>query len=475
MPVRAIATEDLGALRGRFAECGQEHVFRFWAELDRSARDRLAAQAGSIDLPALARIRSATQEMLAPGTRELAPAPIQRLPERGGDPGAREHARERGEQMLADGTVAALVVAGGQGTRLGFPGPKGTFPLGPVSGRTLFELQAQKIRGLRRRYGRPLPWLVMTSPATDEATRQFFASRDWLGLPESDVFFFCQATVPALDFEGRLILEAPDRIAESPDGHGGSLTALERSGALDEMAERGVTTLSYYQVDNPLVRIADPVYLGFHAGAGAEMSAKVVSKRDPMEKMGVVALSGGELGIVEYTELDDEHRYARDEDGELVYWAGSTAIHLLETSFVRRVSQDAETALPFHASAKKIPFLDEGGSRVEPAEPNGYKLERFVFDALPAARCAMIVEACREEEYAPVKNAEGGDSPETARQALIAEVRRWLLAAGLEPPGEPARIEVDHSFIDGPEDARQSGIRDVSSSDAILVAHGAQP
>jgi UDP-N-acetylglucosamine/UDP-N-acetylgalactosamine diphosphorylase len=205
------------------------------------------------------------------------------------------------------------------------------------------------------------------------------------------------------------------------------------------------------------------------------MSAKVVSKRDPMEKMGVVALSGGELGIVEYTELDDEHRYARDEDGELVYWAGSTAIHLLETSFVRRVARDAETALPFHASAKKIPFVDEDGSRVEPAEPNGYKLERFVFDALPAARSAMIVEACREEEYAPVKNAEGGDSPETARQALIAEVRRWLLAAGLEPPGEPARIEVDHSLIDGPEDARQSGIRDVTSSDAILVAHGAQP
>jgi UDP-N-acetylglucosamine/UDP-N-acetylgalactosamine diphosphorylase len=366
-------------------------------------------------------------------------------------------------------------VAGGQGTRLGFDAPKGSFPLGPVSERSLFELQAQKIRGLSRRYGRPLPWYVMTSPATDAATRAFLSSHDWFGLPERDVFFFCQGTVPALDFEGRLMLESRDRIAESPDGHGGSLTALEGSGALDDLEERGVTTLSYYQVDNPLVRIADPVYLGFHASVGAEMSCKVVSKCDPMEKMGVVARCGGQLGIVEYTELDDEHRYARDEDGELSYWAGSTAIHLLETSFVRRVARDAETVLPFHASAKKIPCLDEEGRRVEPSEPNGYKLERFVFDALPAADPAVIVEARREEEYSPVKNAEGADSPETARRALIAEVRRWLLAAGLEPPEDPARIEVDHSLIDGPEDARRSGIRDIAASDAILVADGAQP
>ncbi len=192
--------------------------------------------------------------------------------------------------------------------------------------------------------------------------------------------------------------------------------------------------------------------------------------------MGVVARCDGRVGIVEYTELDDEHRYQRDAQGELVYWAGSMAIHLLDTAFVRRVAGDAERLLPFHASAKKIPYVDDEGRRVEPSEPNGYKLERFVFDALPEASPAMIVEARREEEYAPVKNAEGGDSPTTARQALAAEARRWLEAASLELPSQTVCVEVDHAVIDGPEDARQSGIRDVASaSPTILLADGAQP
>ena len=192
-----------------------------------------------------------------------------------------------------------------------------------------------------------------------------------------------------------------------------------------------------------------------------------------MEKMGVVARCGGELGIVEYTELDDEHRYARDDDGELAYWAGSTAIHLLETSFVRRVARDAATVQPFHASAKKIPCLGEEGGGVEPSEPNGYKLERFVFDALPAAERAVIVEARREEEYSPVKNAEGSDSPSTSRRDLSACYRSWLEAAGVELPARAAAIEIDHSRIDGPEDARGLRIRSVDEAgDIIRVATG---
>jgi UDP-N-acetylglucosamine/UDP-N-acetylgalactosamine diphosphorylase len=475
--VRAAVTRDLDGLRRRFAEHGQEHVFRFWDALDPAGRERLARQAESIDLAALDRVRADTARLLAPGARALAPAPIVRLPGRGGDESSWSAARQLGEEVLASGRVGVMVVAGGQGTRLGFDGPKGTFPIGPLTARSLFELQAQKIRGVRRRFGRPVPWYVMTSEATDAATRSFFERSDWFGLPKDDVFVFCQGMVPALDFEGRLLLERPDRIAEAPDGHGGSIPALAASGALDDMARRGVATLSYYQVDNPLARVADAAYLGFHASARAEMSAKVVRKREPGEKMGVVARLGGpegRVGIVEYTELDDPHRQARDADGELVYWAGSIAAHVFEAAFLRRVAADAERCLPFHASAKKIPCVDAAGRPALPSRPNGTKLERFVFDALPHAARTAIVEVRREEEYSPVKNADGDDSPTTARRALVAQYRAWLEAGGIRVPGDAPWLELDHSVIDGPDDARQSRLRDAAQAgDAIRIGQGA--
>jgi UDP-N-acetylglucosamine/UDP-N-acetylgalactosamine diphosphorylase len=471
-PLRSSRTPPIAELRERFAEYRQDHVFRFWEGLDAAARERLARQAARIDLDLLARVHAAATRGEGPPPR-LAPAATDRHPSHGGDAAAWDRARERGEALLRDGRVAIVLVAGGQGTRLGFDGPKGAYPLGPVSGRTLFELQAQKLRALERRYGRRPPWFVMTSPATDAPTRAFFREHGRFGLPEADVAFFEQATVPALDFAGRLVLEAPDRIFESPNGHGGSLTALLDSGSLDGMEDRGITTLFYYQVDNPLVRMADPVYLGFHAGLRAEMSCKVVAKSHPGERMGVVARLGARLGIVEYTELDEEHANARDEHGELVYWQGSIGIHALETAFVRRVAQKADDLLPFHVAAKKIPHVDAGGRRVEPDEPNGYKLERFVFDALPAAERVAVVEGLREEEFAPVKNADGEDSPATARAALTALYRRWLEAAGVEPPPAGARIEIDHARFDGAEDLRRAGIRSLAqAADAIRIAPG---
>jgi UDP-N-acetylglucosamine/UDP-N-acetylgalactosamine diphosphorylase len=336
-----------------------------------------------------------------------------------------------------------------------------------VSQRSLFEIQAQKIRRLRARFGRPIPWYVMTSRATDAATRELFASHGGFGLPAADVVFFCQGMVPSFDFAGRLMLAEPGRIMENPDGHGGSLTALLASGALADAQRRGVDTLFYYQVDNPLVRMADPAFLGFHELARAEVSCKVVRKRDPMEKAGVVARLEGRVGVVEYTELDDAHRHARNDDGELVYWAGNTAIHVFDLAFVRRVAAEADRWLPFHASEKQIPTLDDAGRPVVPYAPNGRKLERFVFDALPAARGVCVVETARAEEFSPVKNATGSDSPKTARLDLVAQYRAWLRAAGIEPPAGLA-LEIDHSRVDGPEDLRELGIRNLEDATDIL-------
>jgi len=464
---------SLSELRERFATFHQEHVFQFWESLGASARARLAAQAARIDLAALAAADRATRALEAPGARCLEPAPIQRLPERGGDPGLVSLATERGEALLADGRVAGLVVAGGQGTRLGFDGPKGAFPLGPLSRRTLFEQQAQKICGLRRRYGRPLPWYIMTSAATDAQTRALFRHHAFFGLPEGDVFFFQQQMIPALDFDGRLMLDQPDHIFESPNGHGGSLTGLATSGALEDMERRGVSSIYYYQVDNPLGRIGDPLYLGAHAAAGAEMSCKVIEKLDPLEKMGVIARVEGHVGVVEYTELSDQHRYARGPDGELVYWAGNIAIHVIEVAFARHVAANANRLLPYHASAKKIPTVDENGRTVLPSAPNGRKLERFVFDALPAARTVTILETRREEEYSPIKNASGADSPQTARRDLMAVYRRWLQESGVAGVDEKSAIEINHAVFDGPDDLRASRIRRVADAgDAIRIAPG---
>ena len=463
--------EAIEQLRERYAAFGQGHVFRFWDSLGEAARNALVAQARRIDLAALRRTHEHTRQLAAPGTRKLAPAPIEQLPSRGGSAERRAAAAKRGEELLRAGRVGVMVVAGGQGTRLGFEGPKGLFPLGPVSGRTLFQLHAEKLRGARRRHRVAIPWYVMTSPATDAVTRTFFERHASFGIPREDVMFLCQAMAPALDFEGRLMLEAPDRIAESPNGHGGAFQALADSGALDDMERRGISTLSYFQVDNPMIRLADPLFLGLHDLEQAEMSCKVVRKLDPMEKVGVVARVDDRIQIVEYTEIDDAHRDARDAAGELVYWAGSIAIHAIEVGFARRVAAQADAVLPYHASAKKIPCVDASGRAIAPQRPNGHKLERFLFDALPAARRVAVLEVERAEEYAPVKNAEGADSPASARAALDGQVRRWLADAGVQAPAD-TWIEVDHSRIDGDADVRESGIRGTSDPVFRVAARG---
>jgi UDP-N-acetylglucosamine/UDP-N-acetylgalactosamine diphosphorylase len=454
------------AVRQHYEACGQGHVFRFWNGLSQSERDALVAQAETIDLPALLRAFAATQRGLA-ATPRLEPVAVERIPEHGGDPTRHADAHRRGVELLEAGRVAVLVVAGGQATRLGYEGPKGGFPIGPVSDRSLFEIQAQKLRRLRDRFRQPIAWYVMTSPATDRATREIFAREARFGLPASEVFFFCQGMVPSFDFDGRILLYERGRIMENPDGHGGALTALLASGALDDMERRGADTLFYYQVDNPLVRIAEPSFLGFHERAGAEVSCKVVRKRDAFEKAGVLARVNGQIGVVEYTELDASQRDALDASGELVFWAGNTAIHVFDTAFIRRVASEAERWLPFHASEKQIPCLDDAGEPFAPTAPNGRKLERFVFDALPAARGVCLVETSRAEEFSPVKNASGSDSPETARRDLVAQVARWLRAAGIEPPSG-ALLEIDHSRVDGPEDLYELGIRNLADANDIL-------
>lgn len=444
------------SLQETFAAAGQEQVFAHWGELTEDERKALLAQAAEIDLEEVTRLtRSLLGAGQAPGMdlTDLEPAPYEPLPENGGDAAAWAAARAAGEAALRAGRVAAFTVAGGQGTRLGYDGPKGTFPVTPVKRKPLFQVFAEKIRAAGRRYGRPLHWFIMTSHTNHDATEAFFAERTFFGLDRARVHFFRQGRMPAVDFSGRILMERKQTIAMSPDGHGGSLRALHRSGALDLMQREGVDTISYFQVDNPLVRAVDPAFIGWHRRRGAEMSAKMVPKAYPEEKLGHFCHRHGRLVVIEYSDLPLEWQRALDPaTGHLRYRAGSIAIHLLDREFVRRMAAGgAEAALPFHRADKKIATIDTAGRTHKPDRPNGVKFEMFVFDALPFARNALIVETARADDFSPVKNAEGVDSPRTARDDQLRQAARWLRAAGapvtVDASGRPdVAVEVSPLF-----------------------------
>ena len=410
---------------------GQAHVLRWWDTLSPAERRYLTGQIDSLDLMTLEAQRGC--DSFAPVEDLLASFTQPDVVKPSGSP-EDERAREAGDDLLKAGRVGLVLVAGGQGTRLKFDGPKGCFPITPVRGKTLFELHAEKIAGLKQRYGEQLPLYVMTSDATDEATRDFFARGDNLGLGDDGVRFFKQANMPAVDEDWRMLMSTKGSIAMSPNGHGGCIDALRDSGMLADMRDRGITDVFYFQVDNVLVQIADPLFMGYHRTTGAEMSLKVLEKRDPLEGLGAVGRCDDRLHIIEYSDLSDEQKHERDDDGRLKYRMGSIAIHAFTVEFLERMSQKPRS-MPFHQARKDVPYVDGGGVRHEPhGEKNGVKFEKFIFDALPEAENALVFETVREHDFAPVKNAEGEDSPKTAKQSLINLYAEWLSDCGVQLP-----------------------------------------
>jgi UDP-N-acetylglucosamine/UDP-N-acetylgalactosamine diphosphorylase len=424
------------ALVARLARHGQEHLLKWWDDLDASARERLVSELQAIDFDQLERLVAGlvkSDEPAAPAPERLGPIDVSRLPQTDGERVARRHVAEIGAAALAAGEVAVVVVAGGSGTRLGFDGPKGTYPIGPVSAASLFQIHAEKIVARGRRHGKPLPFYIMTSPDNHEATTEFFAAHDNFGL--GHVRFFIQGQMPAVDRQsGRILLAEKGQLALSPDGHGGTLAALAAPGpggrpsCLEEMRERGIRTIFYFQVDNPLVEIADPAFIGLHRQSEAEVSFKVVEKQAPEEKLGVVVTVGGRPQVIEYSDLPAELAERREGDGSLQLWAGSIAVHIFERGFIERLHGGLD--LPFHRALKKVSHVGAAGERVEPSEPNAVKFERFIFDALPLARRWNMVETDRTVEFEPLKNATGPESPATVRQRMSDLYAGWLEHAG---------------------------------------------
>ena len=430
------------SLVARLSGQGQEHLLRWWTDLDESGRARLAGEVAAIDLDEVgALFRQLAQEEAAPSAAKVGPVEVDRLPRTDGERVARRHVAAIGEAALDAGEVGVVVVAGGSGTRLGFDGPKGTYPIAPVSAVSLFQVHAEKLVALARRHGRTIPLYVMTSPENHEATARFFRENGNFGL--SHVRFFVQGQMPAVDRQsGQILLAEKGKVALSPDGHGGTLYALAAPGAdgspscLDEMRRLGVRTLFYFQVDNPMVKIADPAFLGLHRQAEAEMSFKVIEKVAPDEKLGVVVRVDGKPQVIEYSDLPAELAELREPDGGLQLWAGSIAVHVLERSFVERLVEGA-VRLPFHRAIKKVPHVDANGDVARPDAPNAIKFERFIFDALPLAAKFALVETDRAVEFEPLKNATGPDSPATVRQRMSDQFADWLEAAGAKVERRP--------------------------------------
>ena len=449
---------------------GQQHLVAHWDRLTSAEQDQLERQIDAIDPALLGTLQEQCRNASKSGPDEgliwaalaakAQPPRAMRL-DGSGVSFTKEDARRRGGQLLKAGKVGMILVAGGLGTRLGFDQPKGMLPIGPLSGRSLFQIIFERLRAIGRRYGSRIPLCLMTSPATDEPTRQFLRDNNNFGLAADDVRIFCQATMWALDDRGeRILMESPGSLFLGPDGHGGMLAALDKSGSLAAAQRRGVEHFFYGQIDNPLTQICDEKLIGSHLLAGSEITTQVIRKRHPLERVGNVVSVDNRIQVIEYSDLPDDIARQTNPDGTLKLWAGNLAIHVMAVEFLARCAKRSD-ALPFHRAHKKVPHLDSRGRHVEPELPNAYRFERFIFDLLPLARQALVVEVDPAEAFAPVKNAntEKFDTPRTAKAAMIALHTRWLREAGANvADGVP--VEINPLWADGPDELKGRVQRD---------------
>lgn len=434
MRIHVEGAEDR-TLVAKFLEADQGHLFDDWDALDSAGKRMLLDDLARIDLGFLQQLVSdhLTSDPESPPIATPTPPPMIGLD----DPG-RDQAKKVGLEALSRGEVGIMLLAGGVGTRLGHSGPKGSFPLLPLTQMTLFQFFAESLLRRQKEVGANIPWWIMTSPSNHDETVRYFRDHQYHGLNSSDVMILPQEELPVIDpRRGKILREGPGKILFSPDGHGGAIRLMQRHA--DLFRERGIRHVYTHQVDNPLAPIGDPELVGLHLSHGSQFSSKAVAKTDPDEKVGVFCQTGEHLRIIEYSELGDEERHRLDDGGNLAFRAGNVAMHVIDLDFVLGDEAGTTPALPmpFHTARKSVRhWLDQDWNESE--SPNSVRFETFIFDVLPLSGEAIVVEASRDLEFAPVKNRDGNDSPETSRIALQKLWADWLEAAGcsLERDGE---------------------------------------
>ncbi len=485
---------DKERLLQKLAPYGQEHLLSFWDELSNEERDSLSRQIEKLDFDELARLfehRFDPPEAAALADRAEEPTAfkLSDLRDYDGAEGSKYpqspakscakkagtitplEAVAAGEKYLREGKIAVVVVAGGQGTRLDFPHAKGIYPIGPLSEATLFQIHIERIRAMAKKYGTRIPFCIQTSPATHQETIDFLKKNDNFGLNSDDVLIFCQGTMPSVDFDsGKLLLSDKSQIARSPDGHGGMLAAINapqpdsplptvrEKGILTEMKNRGIEEFFYFQIDNPIVDICSPEFIGYHVLSGSEFATQVIRKQNPKDRVGNMVMVDGKLHVIEYSDLPDSAGARRKPDGSLAIWAGSIAVHMMNLDLLQK-NASYSSSLPHHLAKKKIPYVvldkdakdEQGvslyGTKVKPESPNAIKYEKFIFDLLPIAKNPIVVEIEEETCFGPLKNhpREAKDTPKTVREHLTGLYKRWLSHIGIEVV-DPAIVEISPLF-----------------------------
>lgn len=332
-----------------------------------------------------------------------------------------ERYNEIGTKIIQEGKYAVVTMAGGQGTRLGYVAPKGTFKIGGGIDKSLFEALSDTIKEAREKYNTSIPWYIMTSRENNNATEKFFEKNDFFNLPYEDVKFFKQGELPMLDTNGKLMLDETGIIKLAADGHGGVFEALSKNGYIEDMKKRNIEWIFISGVDNVLAGLVDPIAVGLSVVNNTLATGKSVVKRNPSEKVGVFCKKNGRPYVIEYTEITDDMANAKDKNGELLYGES----HILTNLFNIKALEDiSKNKLPYHSAFKKAKYMDKNGEIIKPEKPNAYKFEAFIFDAFESLDDMSILRVKREDEFAPLKNAEGEDSPDTARQLYINYINR---------------------------------------------------
>ncbi|POS77755.1 UTP-glucose-1-phosphate uridylyltransferase [Diaporthe helianthi] len=471
-PPRSPSADEVKALKDKYEKAGQEQVFTFWESLSKDEQAQLYHQLDGFD-PEY--INTITKKALNPPEAESNKAELEPLPESAtasvldSDADQLKKWYESGLDLTAKNKVGVVLMAGGQGTRLGSSDPKGCFDIGLPSHKSLFQIQAERIRRLQvlahKHAGLPkdqevvVPWYVMTSGPTRKPTEDFFEKKRYFGLKKENVMIFEQGVLPCISNEGKIILDSKDKVAVAPDGNGGIYQALITSPVLGDLRKRGIEHVHSYCVDNCLVRVADPTFTGFAASKNVEIATKVVRKRNATESVGLILSKNGRPDVVEYSEIDKETAEAKDpkQPDLLKFRAANIVNHYYSIGFLEKIPTFSKE-LPHHVARKKIPYVDlKSGEKVKPEKPNGIKLEQFVFDVFPLLQLDKFacLEVKREDEFSPLKNARGTgeDDPDTSKKDITTQGKRWLEAAGVTLTGDgDAGVEVSPLVSYGGED-----------------------